>query len=214
MVLFSLDCCGRVLALELVLEGVVGWDNRADDEVPCDDSGPPSSEKILPIDERGLCIVRRRPATAAFSSPVSLDPSFPSRDESDRRGVDHSTSTEFRGVTSGRLSEDFSDTCTWFGVGGVGSTCLSAIEDTAASTFFSKSSSEMLRLVRSRFSMNVTAPNLDTSDNFECGEDQSNSPGRTGSSRLHHLASLDSEIAEYTARSRRDAQDLPGERRR
>lgn len=43
-------------------------------------------------------------------------------------------------------------------VGGDSSRCFSAMAETAASTFFSNSSSEIVSVVRSMFSMNWTAP--------------------------------------------------------
>jgi hypothetical protein len=50
----------------------------------------------------------------------------------------------------------------FIGVGGEAAAssmrCFSAMADTAASTFFSKSSSDIVNVVRSRFSMNCTAP--------------------------------------------------------
>lgn len=127
-----------------------------------------SSEKIRPIVDNGRWMVRRSPATAAFSSSPScpLPALDPPRDEDALAGT-RSASREFLGVTSGLLSDDFSETCT------PGDGCrlwvcgrwrcsskefLSAIAETAASTFFSNSSSVIVRLVRSRFSMNWIAP--------------------------------------------------------
>jgi len=72
--------------------------------------------------------------------------------------MDDSASIEFLTTTSGRLGADFSESFTggWDRVSSAW--CFSAIADTAASTLSSKSLSDMVRLVRSKFSMNCTAP--------------------------------------------------------
>jgi hypothetical protein len=107
---------------------------------------------------------------AAFSSiPSPLSVSF---DEVDLRGVEDSPSAERRCVTSGRLNADFSDTWTRGGGEGGGASlawCFSAMADTAASTLTSNSSSEIVKEVRSKFSINCTAPiyNLISILNYE-----------------------------------------------
>jgi hypothetical protein len=122
-------------------------------------AGPPwlelvgaSSENIRPIEDSGRWIVRNNPVIAAFSSITSpLSSSF---DAIDSRGTEASPSIEGHGVTSVRLIVDFSDNCVGGDPPATSTWCFSAMVDTAASTFFSNSSSEMVKLVRSRFSIN------------------------------------------------------------
>ena len=59
--------------------------------------------------DSGRCIVRRSPATAALSSLLSDSVFGRLRSEVDRRGEALSASSELRGVTSGRLMDDFSE---------------------------------------------------------------------------------------------------------
>jgi len=118
-----------------------------------------SSEKILPMDDRGFCIVRSNPVIAAFSSDPS--PLSVSYDDVDFRVIEDSPSPDRRWVISGRLKVDFSGGCTGEGETGRGASaasCFSAIAETAASTLTSNSSSEMVKVVRSKFSMNCIAP--------------------------------------------------------
>lgn len=97
---------------------------------------------------------------AAFSSLLEKSP--PSFEEVDRRGVpEASTSRDglaedgSPAVAARRLAGNFSDDEERRGDS---SRCFSAMADTAASTFCSNSSSVMVRVVRSMFSMNWIAP--------------------------------------------------------
>ena len=123
---------------------------------------------------------------AAFSSTSGLSFSI---EDVDFRGFDGSPSVECRGVTSGRLRADFSDNCVG---GGASSTCacFSAMAKTAASTFFSNSSSEIVNVVRSRFSMNCTAPSLSELAEFGTQKDI-NLPVTRGSIPPHQQACPD-----------------------
>lgn len=117
---------------------------------PCDKLG--SSEKILPIEESGRWMVRSRPPIAAFSSKPS--PLSYSLEDVDFRGMEDSPSIECLGVTSGRLRDDFSEKWVDKEASAFAAWCFSAMAETAASTLCSKSSSEIVRLVRSKFSIN------------------------------------------------------------
>lgn len=109
-------------------------------------SGSESSENIRPIDDNGFWIDRSSPATGAFSS------SFVVAGPASRLCVNLSVSADARGVA---WALDVSDSAFIF-------SC--AIADTAASTFFSNSSSLTVKLVRSRVSMNWIAPDYTPSD--------------------------------------------------
>lgn len=114
-----------------------------------------SSEKMRPMVERGRWMVRRRPATAAFSSD-SESLLLSMRGDLDRCGTSKLArglvlSDFVAGAERWRICED--EVCT----GGVGG-CFSAIADTEASTFFSNSSSDIVRDVLSKRSMKSIAP--------------------------------------------------------
>jgi len=122
-------------------------------------TGGPSSPKILPIDDRGFWMDRNSPLIAAFSS-LPPSPASVSYDEVDLLGVEDSPSTDFRRFVSDGPVAGFSGNG-FVGVGEAAASsmrCFSAMADTAASTCFSKSSSDIVNVVRSRFSMNCTAP--------------------------------------------------------
>jgi hypothetical protein len=95
---------------------------------------------------------------AAFSSSPSLL-SF-SFEEVDFRGVEDSPSIDCREVTSALLGPAFSENWLDRGSSAVSAWCFSAIAETARSTFRSNSSSEIVNVVRSKFSMNCTAPSF------------------------------------------------------
>lgn len=98
---------------------------------------------------------------AAFSSYSPLS----SFEEVDWRGVAYEGWDTASLSIDGRVDEDspgigkdmggFSEVLE---VGGDSRRCFSAMAETAASTFFSNSSSDMVRVVRSMFSMNWIAP--------------------------------------------------------
>lgn len=119
-------------------------------------AGSSLSENILPMVERGFWMVRSRPVMAAFSSYSPLS----SLEGVDFRGAYDGWATASLSI-DGLADEasprepnecgDFSDVVE---VGGDSSRCFSAMAETAASTFFSNSSSVMVSVVRSMFSMN------------------------------------------------------------
>ena len=95
-----------------------------------------------------------------------------------------------------------------------GALCFSAITDTAASTLFSKSSSEIVSDVLSRFSMNWIAAICTLSVNVECRLKMRHPREKIGSNPLHHQVYLDSGNEEYTEHSIQDDLDWRVEQRR
>ena len=121
-----------------------------------EDGRPVSSEKKWLMFDSGLCIVSKMPLAGEFASGASYATLF--------------------GVLCVfvMVADAFGATShiSLFGVDGLlettGADSRSAMADTAASTFFSKSSSEMLSTVRSIFSINWMAPICMQEMSMEC----------------------------------------------
>lgn len=124
-------------------------------ELPAGDEGPGSSEKMRPIVERGFWIVLKSPVMAGPSSRGS-----PSLDEGERGGVDRSPpSIDGREPPASPAGGGtFSPNVACCVMTGDVRQCFSAMAETAASTFLSNSSSDMVSDERSMFSTNWTAP--------------------------------------------------------
>lgn len=110
-----------------------------------------SSWNMRPMDDNGLLIVRSIPLKEAGSSSSPDDTGF--------CWYEDGPSEDVRRAVLGRLGSAFSessprDGSSCFGSASGATSCFSAMADTAASTCFSNSSSVIVSVVRSRFSIN------------------------------------------------------------